>query len=185
NCESLGEVAIKEVDADMEIFLNEHTANILIYKGDIKISDFGFSRKLDSMIKTKSENFYGVVPFVDPKKLDNFKHKCDKKSDVYSFGVLMWEISNDGCIPFALETSSTLAANIIGGLRETPVSGTPMYYVNLYVDCWNKEPDKRPSMEEVFRKLKSKSLELDPKYNSSDQDFKEDINNSDSKSDDL
>ncbi|CAG8733832.1 1309_t:CDS:1, partial [Racocetra persica] len=78
-----------------------------------------------------------------------------------------------------------LATYIIGGLRETPVSGTPMYYVKLYSDCWNGKPDKRPSMEEVFLQLESKSSELDPKYNDTGQYFKENINNSESRSDDI
>ncbi|CAG8724813.1 20338_t:CDS:2, partial [Racocetra persica] len=187
-CESLGEVAIKEVaDADTDeynrkIFINEHTANILIHQGNIKISDFGFSRKLYSIMISKSKNFYGVIPFVDPQKLGNFEYVCDKESDVYSMGVLMWEISNNGCRPFALKNDSTLATYIIGGLRETPVSGTPIYYVKLYSDCWNDKPERRPSMEEVFLQLESNSSKLDPK---SDQDFKENINNYDSKSDDI
>ncbi|CAG8607292.1 10246_t:CDS:2 [Cetraspora pellucida] len=78
-----------------------------------------------------------------------------------------------------------LATSIIGGLRETPVSGTPLYFVKLYSDCWNDKPDKRPSMEEVFRRLESNSSKLDPKYNDTEQDFKENINNSDSKSDEI
>ncbi|CAG8764038.1 1756_t:CDS:2, partial [Racocetra fulgida] len=64
------------------------------------------------------------------------------------------KISNNGCRPFASRKDSTLAANIIGGLRETL---------------------------EVFRQVELKSLELDPKYNAADQYFKENINNSDSK----
>ncbi|CAG8798939.1 23998_t:CDS:2, partial [Racocetra persica] len=44
---------------------------------------------------------------------------------------------------------------------------------------------RRPSMEEVFLQLESNSSKLDPKYNDTDQDFKENINNYDSKSDDI
>ncbi|CAG8746582.1 15567_t:CDS:2, partial [Racocetra persica] len=147
---------------------------------DIKISDFGFSRKLDCMMNTNSKHLYGVIPFVDPQKLKNFQYKCDQKSDIYSIGVLMWEVSSDGQIPFAQENYSTLAISIIQGLREKPVSGTPMHYISLYSGCWNNEPHKRPSVVEIFRQLET--LELDPKYK--DTELKEN-NSSDFKSVDI
>ncbi|KAF0414656.1 serine/threonine protein kinase [Gigaspora margarita] len=159
-----------------------HTGNILVHNRDIKISDFGLSKKLESMIN--SQKLYGVVSFVDPKKLESIKYVLNKKSDVYSIGVIMWEISNDGCRPFAQEENYIiLSKSIIDGLREKPISGTPMHYYNLYYKCWKKEPDERPSMEEVFQQLESKSSELSPEYDAN-QEFKENIN-SDSKSDDT
>ncbi|CAB5358224.1 unnamed protein product [Rhizophagus irregularis] len=32
------------------------------------------------------------------------------------------------------------------GLRETPLPDTPTAYINLYTECWNYEPDNRPTM---------------------------------------
>ncbi|CAG8571057.1 12408_t:CDS:2, partial [Racocetra fulgida] len=94
------------------------------------------------------KNFYGVIPFVDPQKLNNFNYKCDKKSDVYSIGVLMWEISSDGQIPFPQANYAIIAAR------------TPMDYINLYSKCWNNEPDERPSMEEIFQQLENLELHV-------------------------
>ncbi|CAG8747865.1 30975_t:CDS:2, partial [Racocetra persica] len=43
-----------------------HTANILIHNEDVKISDFGFSKNLNTTAVTSSKELYGVIPFIDP-----------------------------------------------------------------------------------------------------------------------
>ncbi|RIA89788.1 hypothetical protein C1645_824310 [Glomus cerebriforme] len=80
--------------------------------------------------------------------------KLDEKSDVYSVGVLLWEISS-GIPPFYEETNNIgLIYEITQGRRETIVPDTPNDYSNLYTECWNGEPTKRPSMHEVVKKLR-------------------------------
>ncbi|CAI2189116.1 9657_t:CDS:2, partial [Funneliformis geosporum] len=76
-------------------------------------------------------------------------------SDVYSVGVLMWEISS-GRLPFYIkdeEYDISLAIEILGGLRERIIPGTPEDYVKIYTGCWDNEPDNRPSMNQVVDKL--------------------------------
>ncbi|GBC45474.2 kinase-like domain-containing protein [Rhizophagus irregularis DAOM 181602=DAOM 197198] len=46
-----------------------------------------------------------------------------------------------------------LAINISQGLRETPIPDTPEDCVNIYTDCWNNEPDNRPTINQVVFKL--------------------------------
>ncbi|CAB5306860.1 unnamed protein product [Rhizophagus irregularis] len=38
--------------------------------------------------------------------------------------------------------------NISQGLRETPFPNTPKDYVKIYTDCWNNEPDNRPTISQ-------------------------------------
>ncbi|GES93144.1 kinase-like domain-containing protein [Rhizophagus clarus] len=68
-------------------------------------------------------------------------------------GVLLWEISS-GQLPFKGRKDCYLMIEITQGLRETPVSNTHTDYVNLYTECWNGEPDKRPVMCEVVDRMK-------------------------------
>ncbi|CAB4488296.1 unnamed protein product [Rhizophagus irregularis] len=42
---------------------------------------------------------------------------------------------------------------ILQGLREKPISNTPEDYIKIYTDCWNSEPDNRPTSNQVVEKL--------------------------------
>ncbi|RIA90865.1 kinase-like domain-containing protein, partial [Glomus cerebriforme] len=136
-----------------------HTKNILINDGNIKISDFGLSKNLDST-NTSSNKTTGIIPFIDPQKLINGeKFALVKESDIYSLGVVLWEISS--CrTPFPEEDITYLTLKICQGLRENPIKGTPIEYKQIYTDCWELNPESRPSINEVLSRLQSVSLEL-------------------------
>jgi hypothetical protein len=75
---------------------------------------------------------FGVIPFVDPKKLNDHSYKLNKKSDVYSIGVLMWQISS-GHQPFSdYNYDVSLSISIINGKREGIIDNTPIEFSNLY-----------------------------------------------------
>ncbi|CAG8592376.1 6737_t:CDS:2, partial [Acaulospora morrowiae] len=47
-------------------------------------------------------------------------------------------------------------------VREVPVIGTPLSFVQLYSNCWEASPLLRPTADQIFNELKS--LSLDPMY---------------------
>ncbi|CAB4421166.1 unnamed protein product [Rhizophagus irregularis] len=51
--------------------------------------------------------------------------------------------------------ASTDETELYGGLRETPIPDTPDDYINLYTECWNAEPDNRPTMKQVVKRLEA------------------------------
>ena len=91
--------------------------------------------------KPSSTDVFGVVPYVDPRYLNNIKNPnpnqhylLNPKSDVYSVGVLFWQISS-GRRPFYAENVEydvNLIMKIKEGRRENIVKDTPVKYSNLY-----------------------------------------------------
>src|SRR5438128_9905521 len=102
------------------------------------------------MSTSKSE---GREAYKDPLSFTDPSYRRGKKSDVFSLGVILWEISS-GKLPCK---GFTMIADIVifrlNGSRDEPVPGTPEKYIELYSECWDKDPDKRPSCEEIYKTL--------------------------------
>ncbi|RHZ88805.1 hypothetical protein Glove_21g163 [Diversispora epigaea] len=106
-----------------------HSKNILVHEGKLMISDLGLSKSLD----TNSKSLVGgIVAYTDPEYLKNMMtFKRNKSSDIYSLGVLLWELSS-GKPPFQGIPILETAKMVTSGLREEPIQGTPMDYINIY-----------------------------------------------------
>ena len=65
---------------------------------------------------------------------------------------MFWEISS-GKPPFSKIDVININLKIINGIRETPVSNTPIEYQRLYKNCWDELPSRRPDTEEVHKVL--------------------------------
>ena len=99
---------------------------------------------------------FGCVAYMEPERILNPKFPYTKSSDIYSLGVLMWEISS-GYPPFEDSISKndiTALANAINkGVREVTTPDTPKEYEELYKTCWDQEPEKRPTINEVLEEF--------------------------------
>ncbi|CAB4443814.1 unnamed protein product [Rhizophagus irregularis] len=114
------------------------------------ISDMGLCGEVSNIDKTK---FYGVMPFVAPEVLRG-KPYSQAAADVYGFGMIMYYIAT-GRQPFAnCAHDSVLALNICNGIRpEINEQEAPKFYIDLMKNCWDPDPDKRPSAIEIKKLL--------------------------------
>ncbi|GBB87797.1 hypothetical protein RclHR1_01430006 [Rhizophagus clarus] len=77
----------------------------------------------------------------------------NERSDIYSVGVPFWEISS-GQQPFSTEEYDIeLVLEISQGRREKPIPNTPENYIKIYTECWDGEPDNRPTINQVLERL--------------------------------
>ncbi|PKK59713.1 hypothetical protein RhiirC2_794429 [Rhizophagus irregularis] len=135
-----------------------HPNNILVHEKNIKLADFGLSKKI-AEVSSDASKIFGVIPYIDPESFSNQRqnYKLNKKSDVYSVGVLLWQISS-GYEPFknkGFDYDAYLVLKILNGEREEMIDGTPAKYNKLYTECWKYESNERPNMQEVVTVLEA------------------------------
>ncbi|GBC05819.1 hypothetical protein RclHR1_06440006 [Rhizophagus clarus] len=131
-----------------------HSGNILIdillerfsERHQWLIGDLGLSQPANN---TSNNEIYGVIPYIAPEIFRGVAFS--KKSDIYCMGMIMWELTT-GCKPFAnVEHDHNLIFKILDGERPEITEDTPECYVNLMKSCWDPDPQKRPSIEEIHK----------------------------------
>ncbi|CAB4443427.1 unnamed protein product [Rhizophagus irregularis] len=123
-----------------------HDGNILNQdECKIYVSDLGLCQPVKSSLK--KYEIYGVIPFMAPEVLRGKSYT--PAIDIYSFSMIMWEFTS-GVPPFNNRAHDIqLSLAICEGERPEIIENTPQCYVNLMKKCWNEDPLKRPSSEEV------------------------------------
>ncbi|RIB10104.1 kinase-like domain-containing protein [Gigaspora rosea] len=144
-----------------------HSKNILVHEGKMLIADFGLARYINDDPTISDNVIRGMPAYIEPQCFKNPSYARNKKSDIYSFGVILWEISS-GKQPFQSFTSiEAIAIHVFQGHREKPVDDTPIQYAELYMQCWDDNPEKRPEMKTVFDKI-NKMISKPVNFNRSD-----------------
>jgi len=126
--------------------------NILIMSDDTaKLNDFGLSRGVDTKKdEGKTASNIGPVRWMSPESL---RQTYSPKSDVWMFGVMLWEMfareapyKDKSAVEVAVMTFSTGCTLVLD--PKWPEGGR-----SIMADCWNKEPTKRPTMNEIQVRL--------------------------------
>ncbi|CAG8459412.1 12642_t:CDS:2 [Acaulospora morrowiae] len=138
----------------------QHSKNILVHRGRLLIADLGLSKPLDKNLNSSYSVAGGTFAYSDPQYLKNPEHyKRHKASDIYSVGVLLWELSS-GKTPFNNKPLMETLTMISNGVRETPVNGTPLAYIQIYTKAWVDDPEKRPTIGEI--QLDLRNIQMEP-----------------------
>jgi len=94
----------------------------------------------------------GIVSYIAPELLrGTINAKNTKETDVYSVGMLMWEIFA-GHPPFDDRAHNHhLIFDICeNGLRPPTLPNMPEDYAQMMQKCWDSDPSKRPTIEELW-----------------------------------
>jgi serine/threonine protein kinase len=142
------------IHKEKKIHRDLHSGNIL-YAHQYQlwyISDFGFCGPANKPLKS----IYGNLPYIAPEVIAGREYTF--KSDIYSISMLMWEISTGQPPFFNYEHDYDLAMNIVNGIRPRIVSETPLEYKNLMIQCWDANPEKRPKIKVLLKKIREINL---------------------------
>ncbi|CAB4477898.1 unnamed protein product [Rhizophagus irregularis] len=115
---------------------------------------------------SQSNNFLLVMEYADSGPLkdylkENFNNLTwnDKYNFAYQLASAVSCLHNKGIVHRDLHSGKQydidLALEISQGLREEPVPDTPEDLVEIYTECWNGEPDKRPTINQVVERLEA------------------------------
>ncbi|RHZ86566.1 hypothetical protein Glove_49g26 [Diversispora epigaea] len=100
----------------------------------------------------KTNNIYGSIPFIPPEVLRG-ENDFTKEGDIYSFGGILYELAT-GSRPFTDQAHDTyLMIDICNGVRprvpDIMLNFTPKWFLNLMYQCWDDDPSKRPTTQEL------------------------------------
>src|SRR6266542_6471964 len=129
-----------------------HSGNILYEnEWDIVISDLGISKSSISSIDNDDDEIYGVISYMAPEILQGKDYTT--ASDIYSFGMIMWELIT-GRMPFWDQNNDIeLIIKICKNFRPPIIKNTPKGYNELMQECWDSDPNKRPTTFDILEKL--------------------------------
>lgn len=146
--------------------------NILInYLNHVKISDFGLLGLSDTYVE---DSFKGTYPYMAPEVFDG---NNNIKTDIYAFGIVLYQLVNNGDLPFFTESDNFEDWEELHKYAKIPKS---KIIDNIIQKCLEKDPKNRfcsfkeirLELEEIYRKNSSKTL-----YKPSIIQFDDDLNN--------
>ena len=113
-------------------------ANILLSKDlHAKLADFDLSTMDTSSLRVMSHTS-SALEYMAPELL-SLKPQATEKSDIYSYGGILFELLTHKPPP-KVKNSSTLEA-------------IPLPYKTLIAKCWEENPTKRPTTEEIIKTI--------------------------------
>ncbi|XP_061389167.1 tyrosine kinase receptor Cad96Ca [Musca vetustissima] len=127
--------------------------NILITDDHIcKVADFGFARDVitSKIYERKSEGKLPIRWMAIESLYDNI---FSAKSDIWSFGILMWEIVTLGSTPYPGYSAAEVMRKVRDGYRLEKPEHCRRELYNIMYYCWSKDPNDRPSFEELVQML--------------------------------
>jgi eukaryotic-like serine/threonine-protein kinase len=137
--------------------------NVLLNdEGQAKMTDFGIARSVDVDGVTVTGTVLGTSEYIAPEQARG--QRVDAHTDVYSLGVVLYELLT-GAVPFSGESFVTVALRHV---NEPPPdvlehrADCPPRVALLIERAMDKNPDDRPSMDELVHEFEACLADLDP-----------------------
>ncbi|GGX37247.1 serine/threonine protein kinase [Streptomyces malachitofuscus] len=132
-------------------------SNVLLAEDGPKVIDFGISRPRDSELRTETGKLIGTPPFMAPEQFRR-PREVGPAADVFALGSLMVHATT-GRGPFDSDSPYVVAYQVVHD--EPDLTGVPESLAPLVLRCLAKEPEDRPTPDELMRELRSVSAAYD------------------------
>ncbi|MGW2423197.1 serine/threonine-protein kinase [Streptomyces sp. NPDC001709] len=132
-------------------------SNVLLAEDGPKVIDFGISRPKDSELRTETGKLIGTPPFMAPEQFRR-PREVGPAADIFALGsVLVHAATGRG--PFDSDSPYVVAYQVVHD--EPDLTGVPESLVPLVLRCLAKEPEDRPTPDELMRELRSVAASYD------------------------
>ncbi|CAK74126.1 unnamed protein product (macronuclear) [Paramecium tetraurelia] len=123
---------------------------------NIKIADFGLAR-VQADNGEQMTGVLGTFHWMAPEVFQNVPYTI--KADVYSYAIVLWEICCRETPYKQLSTNPPAIMKLVAVDNGRPdlsliQVGCPIFMKELMIKCWDKDPTKRPTFQEVSQYLR-------------------------------
>ncbi|MFI1029929.1 serine/threonine-protein kinase [Streptomyces sp. NPDC020951] len=132
-------------------------SNVLLAEDGPKVIDFGISRPKDSELRTETGKLIGTPPFMAPEQFRR-PREVGPAADIFALGSVMVHAAT-GRGPFDSDSPYVVAYQVVHD--EPDLTGVPGNLAPLVVRCLAKEPEDRPTPDELMRELRSVAASYD------------------------
>ncbi|WP_399887065.1 PQQ-binding-like beta-propeller repeat protein [Streptomyces sp. BBFR51] len=132
-------------------------SNVLLAEDGPKVIDFGISRPKDSELRTETGKLIGTPPFMAPEQFRR-PREVGPAADVFALGSLLVHAAT-GRGPFDSDSPYVVAYQVVHD--EPDLTGVPESLAPLVLRCLAKEPEDRPTPDELMRELRSVAAAYD------------------------
>ena len=112
-------------------------SNILILVNEVKICDFGLADLIEKY-STDSNMYPGTFEYSAP---ETFNKNYSIQSDIYSYGLVLYQMINNGNLPFKFKSNSLQEWKELHETYELPYFDSIFY--PIVEKCLKKDPSKR------------------------------------------
>ncbi|MGW6909793.1 serine/threonine-protein kinase [Streptomyces sp. NPDC054940] len=132
-------------------------SNVLLAEDGPKVIDFGISRPKDSELRTETGKLIGTPPFMAPEQFRR-PREVGPAADIFALGSVMVHAST-GRGPFDSDSPYVVAYQVVHD--EPDLTGVPENLAPFVLRCLAKEPEDRPTPDELMRELRSVAASYD------------------------
>lgn len=131
--------------------------NVLLAEDGPKVIDFGISRPKDSELRTETGKLIGTPPFMAPEQFRR-PREVGPAADVFALGSVIVHAAT-GRGPFDSDSPYVVAYQVVHD--EPELTGVPESLAPLVRRCLAKEPEDRPTPDELMLALRSVAASYD------------------------
>lgn len=132
-------------------------SNVLLAEDSPKVIDFGISRPKDSELRTETGKLIGTPPFMAPEQFRR-PREVGPAADVFALGsVLVHAATGRG--PFDSDSPYLVAYQVVHD--EPDLTDVPDDLGPLIMRCLAKDPEHRPTPDELMKELRQVSARYD------------------------